>query len=379
MFSSTDHLGGTEMAVPWSFNQFTPQTRMFGGGTWPAPGSRLWHGGDWTGKGASDLDLLALSFEGLLYSVCLVSGISMRYKHTMSPTWALIHSRKWCVDCAKDLKVATDHVSSQEHLANADNARHDTFNKCHKKDQFGDACRNLNSCKHCRDAVAKGWANYVASSIVAFIACVRDCESWGELQARQRSAIEKFVTSIPESDIHLQRIASTQWWKAVPANGEYAPVLWLMLLKLDVRLLGDVGVIPGMKFAHYPQTKDDNDGHNMSYMWQENLTAASGITAIIVPWRMAFGNTLRVPLHSSIPEDIYDTLGGRRLVTWICRAKAPIMMGEGPPCGDILAAVHDRSMVVGAAGAARLAIGAPPPPTPLFAIMAPPHLQPLPR
>ena len=32
VFSSTDHLGGTERAVPWSFNQFTPMTRMFGGG-----------------------------------------------------------------------------------------------------------------------------------------------------------------------------------------------------------------------------------------------------------------------------------------------------------------------------------------------------------
>ena len=45
---------------------------------------------------------------------------------------------------------------------------------------------------------------------------------------------------------------------------------------------------------------------------------------------------------------------------------------RAPPCGDILAAVHDRSMVVGAAGAARLAIGAPQPPPPLFAIKAPP-------
>ena len=259
------------MAVPWSFNQFTPQSRVFGGGTWPGPGSGIWHGDSYTGKGATDLDLLALSFEGALYSVLLVSGISHRSKHVYDHSWALIHSRKSCVDCSKDLRVAIDHLQSPDHLANANNARLDSFNRCQKKNQHDDACQDVNTCKPCRDAVAKGWANYVASSIVAFIACVRDCESWAELQARQRSAIEKFVTtSIPESDIHPQRIASTQWWKAVPANGEYPPVLWLMLLKLDVRLLGDVGVIPGLKFAHYPQTKDDNGGHNMSYMWQEN-------------------------------------------------------------------------------------------------------------
>ena len=72
VFPSAAHLGGTEgglpeMAVPWSFNQFTPQLRVFGGGTWPGPGSGIWHGDSYTGKGATDLDLLALSFEGALY------------------------------------------------------------------------------------------------------------------------------------------------------------------------------------------------------------------------------------------------------------------------------------------------------------------------
>ena len=55
VFSSANHLGGTEgglpqMAVPWSFNQFTPQSRVFGGGTWPGPGSGIWHGDNYTGK-----------------------------------------------------------------------------------------------------------------------------------------------------------------------------------------------------------------------------------------------------------------------------------------------------------------------------------------
>ena len=80
------HLGGTDgdrpqRAKQWSFNQFTPLTRMMGGGTWPAPGSQLWHGTSYTGLGANDLEQLSLSSEGLLYSVCLISGISMRSKH----------------------------------------------------------------------------------------------------------------------------------------------------------------------------------------------------------------------------------------------------------------------------------------------------------
>ena len=112
----------------------------------------------------------------------------------------------------------------------------------------------------------------------------------------------------------------------------------------------------------------------MSYMWQENAAAAAGMAALIVAWRTSFGFSLRVPLHSSIPEDIYSTLGGRRLVTYICRAKNPGLMGEGPPCADILMRVHDRSLTMGVAGAARLAIAPPPPPYPPVAIMGPPPL-----
>ena len=119
VFFSANHLGGTEgglpqMAVPWSFNQSTPQSRVFGGGTWPGPGSGIWHGDNYTGKGAGDLDLLALSFEGALYSVCLVSGISMRYKHVYDASWALIHSANvvWIARrTSKSLSTTSSHQS----------------------------------------------------------------------------------------------------------------------------------------------------------------------------------------------------------------------------------------------------------------------------
>ena len=94
---------------------------------------------------------------------------------------------------------------------------------------------------------------------------------------------------------------------------------------------------------------------------------------IVVSWRMAFGNSLRVPLLSTISDDVYDTLGGVHNVRDICTAKAIIPPGDGPPTHDILRMIHDRSLGGGAVGPARpaLAIGAPPPP-PFLAIGAPP-------
>ena len=68
-----------------------------------------------------------------------------------------------------------------------------------------------------------------------------------------------------------------------------------------------------------------------------------------------------------------DTLGGILNVRDICKAKEPILAGNGPPTGEILSTIHDRSLVVGAVGPARqvLAIGVPPPP-PFLAIKAAP-------
>ena len=71
VFSPSDHLGGSERAVPWSFNQFTPLMRYFGAGMWPRPGNSLYHSQQWPGKGARDLEVLALDLEGFLSGVLL--------------------------------------------------------------------------------------------------------------------------------------------------------------------------------------------------------------------------------------------------------------------------------------------------------------------
>ena len=103
------------------------------------------------------------------------------------------------------------------------------------------------------------------------------------------------------------------------------------------------------------------------------MTIPSGMAIVVVTWRMAFGNSLRLPLQSSISEDVYNTLGGLHNVRNICKAKAPILAGNGPPAAEILRTIHDRNLVVGAVGPARqvLADGVPPPP-PFLAIQAAP-------
>jgi hypothetical protein len=238
------------------------------------------------------------------------------------------------------------------------------FKKCCNKDRGGRACQDINSCKPCKDAVATGWANYVVSSAIAFKACVDNCETWTELQDRQKAAIQEYTETCRErSENHPQHISETDWWLTVPANGKYPQVLCWLLLELDGRLLGDTGFTPAPKFAHLPENTDDNGGHSMSYMWQENAGAASAFTLLVLAWRQAFGKSLRVPFHSSIPEDLYDTCGGRRLVEWVGRAQTPFLMaGPGPSCADIMATVHDQGMVFQQGGAPLLAINAPPPP-----------------
>ena len=49
----------------------------------------------------------------------------------------------------------------------------------------------------------------------------------------------------------------------------------------------------------------------------------SGMAFLIISWRMSFGNHVRVPLLATIPDDIYDTLGGVRNVRDLCKAKFP--------------------------------------------------------
>ena len=107
----------------------------------------------------------------------------------MHKAWTQIYSRKECVDCNDNLKVGYKHLLSREHLITAQNVQYATFEKCHYKDMNGNSCKNMNTCKHCRDAIAKGWIQYVSSAIVAFIFCVRNCETWEELQEKQRAAI----------------------------------------------------------------------------------------------------------------------------------------------------------------------------------------------
>ena len=153
-------------------------TQMLGGGTWPAPGSGICHAALYPGLGADDLKQLSLSTEGLIYNLCLVSGISSRSRHNMNNSWAEIYSRKTCRDCSKDLRMAGDHVSSHDHIAASSAAMRACFKKCCNKDRGGRACQDINSCKPCKDAVATGWANYVTSSIIDFTACVDDCETW---------------------------------------------------------------------------------------------------------------------------------------------------------------------------------------------------------
>ena len=113
VFSPNDHLGGAARAIPRAFNQFTPMMRRFGAGMWPRPGSQLYHSPIWPGKGEGDLEVLALSPEGLLSGVLLATGTVTRSKHVMDRAWSLIYSRKGCVDCSDDLRVGYQHLLSK--------------------------------------------------------------------------------------------------------------------------------------------------------------------------------------------------------------------------------------------------------------------------
>ena len=297
------HVGGTDQAVraqPWSFNQFTSMTQKMGGGTWPAPGSGLCHQANYTGQGANDLKQLSLSLDGLVYNVSLVTGTSLRSTVYMNRSWAEIYSRKTCRDCATDLRMAVDHVSSHDHITASNAAMRACFQKCCNKDQRNRACQDINKCKPCKDAVANGFANYVMSSVIAFKACVDDCETWEDLQDRQKTAIREYTETCTEgSENHPKHISEAGWWQTVPSNGKFPQVLWALLLELDARLLGDTGITPGLRYAHLPEDTGDNGGHSMSYMWQENAGAASAFTLLVLAWRQAFGNSLRV--HDSAP------------------------------------------------------------------------------
>ena len=113
------------------------------------------------------------------------------------------------------------------------NVQHETFEKCVTRNRGGQPCRNLNTCLHCRNAIAKGWNQYLASAIVALIVCVRNCERWEELQEKQKTAIQRFVTANATGrDLHPQRIADSNWWHLIQANGDFPPLLSLLLLKL---------------------------------------------------------------------------------------------------------------------------------------------------
>ena len=122
-----------------------------------------------------------------------------------------------------------------------------------------------------KDGVAIGWNQHMASGIVALRYCIRNCEDWEELQDKRQASIQRFVsTSATGFDLHPQRITTSNWWHTFQTDGSYPCLLSLLLLKLDVRLLGDVGICPGIMFTELPQTLEENRGHSRSYQFQEN-------------------------------------------------------------------------------------------------------------
>ena len=143
-----------------------------------------------------------------------------------------------------------------------------------------------------------------------------------DLQDKQKVAIQNFVSANTTGlEFHPQRIASSNWWHLFKADGSFPCLMSLLLLKLDVRLLGDVSICPGIKFAELPQIFEENGGHSRSYQFQENMTVVSGMAFLIITWRMSFRNVTRVPLPSTVPNDIHDTLGGARNVMDLCKAE----------------------------------------------------------
>ena len=80
---------------------------------------------------------------------------------------------------------------------------------------------------------------------------------------------------------------------------------------------------------------------------------------------MAFGDEYRVPWHSDIHDDIFQSIGGRQNVRQISKPRSLIPQGRHPTADDIFATVQLRSVVNQATfipRAPQAAILAPPPP-----------------
>ena len=149
---------------------------------WPGPGSNLYHGNSWLGKDQKDLEQLAFALEGFLIGFRLCTGGVSRENHTLNADWSQIESQKICSCCKRRLKVPHHHELESEHLINGQNSQHDTFEKCLHRDPAGRPCKNLQNCLHCKDTIAIGWNQHIASGIVALIFCVRNCEDLQDLR-----------------------------------------------------------------------------------------------------------------------------------------------------------------------------------------------------
>ena len=92
--------------------------------------------------------------------------------------------------------------------------------------------------------------------------------------------------------------------------------LFLRRLKLDVLLLGDIGMAPGLRSSIMLQDKHENGGLSHSYLWGDLASLPVGAYFHVLAWKSFYPDFL-VSWYSAISDDTWKSLGGKRNIRMI--------------------------------------------------------------